>query len=82
VKFFSSVLHEERNVVVEGSIDLLVETPNELLIIDFKTDRHRMPLWHKDQLDLICRQYRGSMKNLFVDVSPTFAPVEAKSGGT
>jgi len=52
VKFFSSVLHEDRDVVVEGSIDLLVESSDELLIIDFKTDRHRMPLRHKDQLDL------------------------------
>ena len=52
VKFFSSALHEGRPVVVEGSIDLLVETDDELLIIDFKTDRYRMPERHKAQLDL------------------------------
>ncbi|MDY0289627.1 MAG: UvrD-helicase domain-containing protein [Sphaerochaeta sp.] len=55
VKFFSSVLHEERDVVVEGSIDLLVKTPQEILIIDFKTDRHRMPERHRDQINLYMR---------------------------
>ena len=52
VKFFSSVVHEGRAVVVEGSIDLLVEMPREILIIDFKTDRSRMPERHRVQLDL------------------------------
>jgi len=52
VKFFSAALHEGREVVVEGSIDLLVETDDELLIIDFKTDRYRAPERHRAQLDL------------------------------
>ena len=52
VKFFSSVVYEGRDVVVEGSIDLLIDTCDEILIIDFKTDRYRMPQRHKDQLDL------------------------------
>lgn len=52
VKFFSSVVHEDRDVVVEGSIDLLVETVDEMLVIDFKTDRYRMPERHRSQLEL------------------------------
>ncbi len=52
VKFFSSVVYEGRDVVVEGSIDLLVETDDEMLVIDFKTDRYRMPERHRSQLDL------------------------------
>ncbi|MBI9095174.1 MAG: UvrD-helicase domain-containing protein [Sphaerochaeta sp.] len=52
VKFFSSVFHDGRDVVVEGSIDLLIDTCDEILIIDFKTDRYRMPERHKAQLHL------------------------------
>ncbi len=52
VKFFSSVVHDGRDVVVEGSIDLLVATDDEMLVIDFKTDRYRMPERHRSQLDL------------------------------
>ncbi|HKM06802.1 MAG TPA: PD-(D/E)XK nuclease family protein, partial [Sphaerochaeta sp.] len=52
VKFYSSVLHEGRVVVVEGSIDLLVETRDEMFIIDFKTDRYRAPERHRAQLEL------------------------------
>ncbi|MFA6682499.1 MAG: PD-(D/E)XK nuclease family protein, partial [Sphaerochaeta sp.] len=52
VKFFSSLPHEDREVVVEGSIDLLVETDDEVLIVDFKTDRYRVPERHRDQLEL------------------------------
>ncbi len=52
VKFFSSVEHEGRVVVAEGSIDLLLEVEDKVLIIDFKTDRYRAPDRHKAQLDL------------------------------
>ena len=52
VTFFSSLEHEGRAVVVEGSIDLLVEKADEILVIDFKTDRYRMPERHRAQLDL------------------------------
>lgn len=52
VQFFSSLPYEGRDVVVEGSIDLLVETEEELLIIDFKTDRYRLPHRHEAQLSL------------------------------
>lgn len=51
VKFFSSVFYEGREVVVEGSIDLLVEMPDAMLVLDFKTDAFRQPEIHRLQIE-------------------------------
>ena len=51
VKFFSSVFYEGREVAVEGSIDLLVEMPDCMLVIDFKTDAYRQPEVHRLQIE-------------------------------
>lgn len=51
VQFFSSIPHKGREVVVEGSVDLLVELDDEILVIDFKTDRYRHPEVHRPQVE-------------------------------
>lgn len=43
---------EHEGMVLEGSIDLLVEKPGEILIIDFKTDRSRTETGHYEQVEL------------------------------
>jgi ATP-dependent exoDNAse (exonuclease V) beta subunit len=55
VGFFSTTEHEGRNVVVEGSIDLLVDRPDHLLVIDFKTDRRRDAEVHRFQVETYMR---------------------------
>jgi ATP-dependent exoDNAse (exonuclease V) beta subunit len=50
VKFFSSIPYEGKEVVIEGSIDLLVETPEEMLVIDFKTDLYKNSEAHVRQV--------------------------------
>ncbi|AEV30335.1 ATP-dependent exonuclase V beta subunit, helicase and exonuclease domain-containing [Sphaerochaeta pleomorpha str. Grapes] len=50
VKFFSVVEYQGREVVAEGAIDLLVETPNEMLVIDFKTDLYKKAEVHARQV--------------------------------
>jgi ATP-dependent exoDNAse (exonuclease V) beta subunit len=50
VKFFSSIPYEGKEVVIEGSIDLLVETPEEMLVIDFKTDLYKNSQAHIRQV--------------------------------
>jgi ATP-dependent exoDNAse (exonuclease V) beta subunit len=50
VKFFSAVEYQGREVAVEGAIDLLVETPEEMVVIDFKTDLYRNPEAHIRQV--------------------------------
>ncbi len=55
VGFFSTTEHEGRKVVVEGSIDLLVDRPDHLLVIDFKTDRRRDAEVHRFQVETYMR---------------------------
>lgn len=50
VKFFSVVAYQGRDVAAEGAIDLLVETPGEMLVIDFKTDLYRNAEVHLKQV--------------------------------
>ena len=52
VGFFSSVEHEGRQVVAEGSVDLLVNRGDHYLVIDFKTDRYRDEEVHRFQLEI------------------------------
>ncbi len=50
VGFFSSLEQGGQPIVVEGSIDLLVEQPQRYLVIDFKTDKYRNSEVHRFQL--------------------------------
>ncbi|WP_320129503.1 UvrD-helicase domain-containing protein [uncultured Sphaerochaeta sp.] len=61
VKFFCAVDYEGREVVVEGSIDLLVETEQEMLVIDFKTDQYRNPEVHERQI----RMYLQAVERIY-----------------
>jgi ATP-dependent exoDNAse (exonuclease V) beta subunit len=51
VRFFSRAALDGRDIVAEGSIDLLVERPEGLLVIDFKTDAYRDPEVHRKQVE-------------------------------
>ncbi|NCC12155.1 MAG: hypothetical protein EOM32_02160 [Spirochaetia bacterium] len=51
VGFFSTLQHEGEEVVVEGSIDLLVDRGDHYLVIDFKTDRARDAEVHRFQVE-------------------------------
>ncbi|NCC63928.1 MAG: hypothetical protein EOM15_04660 [Spirochaetia bacterium] len=51
VGFFQAWEHEGRRIVVEGSIDLLVHTPQGLLVVDFKTDRYYSAEAHRQQVE-------------------------------
>lgn len=58
VGFFSTLVHEGRKVVVEGSIDLLVDRGDYVLVIDFKTDRKRDAEVHRFQVETYMRAVR------------------------
>ena len=45
---------EGRKVFLRGKIDLLLEFPEEALVVDFKTDRIEIPGEHREQLSLYC----------------------------
>lgn len=58
VGFFSVVEHEGREVVAEGSIDLLVKRDDHYLVVDFKTDRFRDEEVHRFQVETYMQAMR------------------------
>ena len=42
--------YPEGELVIEGSVDLLIHSPDYLLVVDYKTDKVRCPEIHKDQV--------------------------------
>ncbi|MDI9456271.1 MAG: UvrD-helicase domain-containing protein, partial [Spirochaetota bacterium] len=51
MSFFSRLQHEGRTVVAEGAIDLLVDRGDEILVIDFKSDRFVDEEVHRFQIE-------------------------------
>ncbi len=51
MSFFSRLQHEGRTVVAEGVIDLLVDRGDEILVIDFKSDRFVDEEVHRFQIE-------------------------------
>lgn len=60
VPFFARIIHEERPVLVEGFVDLLVTLPNRQYVVDFKTDAVREPEIHERQI----RTYMEAMHRI------------------
>jgi ATP-dependent exoDNAse (exonuclease V) beta subunit len=70
MSFFSRLQHEGRTVVAEGVIDLLVDRGDEILVIDFKSDRFVDEEVHRFQIetyiDAARRLYRKKTSGLIV----------------
>lgn len=60
VGFYAKVEHEGRLVVAQGSVDLLVDRGDYLLVVDFKTDRFRAESLHEFQV----RTYMQAMQRI------------------
>ena len=43
---------DDREILLRGKIDLLIEFPEETLVVDFKTDKMENPEGHREQLSL------------------------------
>ncbi len=70
MSFFSRLQHEGRTVVAEGVIDLLVDRGDEILVIDFKSDRFVDEEVHRFQIetyiDAARRLYKKKTSGLIV----------------
>jgi ATP-dependent exoDNAse (exonuclease V) beta subunit len=70
MSFFSRLQHEGRTVVAEGAIDLLVDRGDEILVIDFKSDRFVDEEAHRFQIetyiDAARRLYKKKTRGLIV----------------
>jgi len=70
MSFFSRLQHEGRTVVAEGAIDLLVDRGDEILVIDFKSDRFVDEEVHRFQIetyiDAARRLYKKKTSGLIV----------------
>ncbi|NLZ76578.1 MAG: UvrD-helicase domain-containing protein, partial [Spirochaetales bacterium] len=70
MSFFSRLRHEDRTVVAEGAIDLLVDQGDEILVIDFKSDRFVDEEAHRFQIetyiDAARRLYKKKTRGLIV----------------
>ena len=70
MSFFSREEHDGRTVVVEGAIDLLVDQGDEIVVIDFKSDRFVDEEAHRFQIETYIsaaqRLYKKKTRGLIV----------------
>jgi len=88
MSFFSRQRYEGRIVIVEGAIDLLVDRGDEILVIDFKSDRFVDEEAHRFQIetyiDAARRLYRKKTRGLIVylrDIAESIRYGDERRGG-
>ncbi len=53
--------YPDGDMVVEGSVDLLIHYPDHLLVVDYKTDKKKIPEMHKGQI----AKYAEAMEGIY-----------------